>query len=92
MQLLDITLDTLLNNPNIKHILIGNIWHFKHIDMNKVYDNNFKYVNVILVKTEVDGKKKIEKYISFLEIDDHVEFIRKYKSFEDSIDKALGLK
>lgn len=92
MHLLDITLDTLLSNTNINHVLIGKTWYFKHSDINKVYDNNFKYLKVKIVKSKVEGKLNLEKYISFPTIEDHAEFLKNRPSFEKNIDKALGLK
>lgn len=91
MQFLDITLDVLLSNPDIEHVSIGNIWYFKHSDVNQVYDNNFKFINVKLVKKEVNRIKMVEKYISYPTIEEHVNFAKRKVSFEQNIDKALGL-
>lgn len=91
MQFLEITLDILLENPNINHSLIGETWYFNHSDINKVYDNNFKYLPVKLLSVEIENKKKLVKYISYFEIEEHIEFSKTRKSFQSNIDKALGL-
>lgn len=91
MQRLDITLETLLNNYNIDKILIGKIWHFSQIDINRVYNDNFKDVNAIQIKCTID-KKIIGKYISFFVIEEHVEFIRTKMLVENEIDKENNSK
>lgn len=91
MQFLEITLNGLLENPNINHILIGENWYFNHSDINKVYDNNFKYLPTKLFSDEIENKKKLAKYISYFEIKEHVDFLKTRESFENNIDKALGL-
>ncbi|GEC77581.1 hypothetical protein [Flavobacterium aquatile] len=91
MQFLEITLDVLLENPNINHALIGEDWYFNHSDINKAYGNNFKYLPVKLLSIEIENKKKLVKYISYSEIKEHIEFSKTRKSFQSNIDKALGL-
>lgn len=92
MQFLDITLDSLLENPNINNVLVKDVWYFKYSDINEVYEDNFKFTPTKTLLVLVDNKKKLEKFISFPEIEDHINFNKTKPSFENNIDIALGLK
>lgn len=92
MQFLDITLDTLLDNKSIHNVFVNDVWYFKYSDINDVYDNNFKFTPVKTLMVVIDNKKKLDKFISFIEIQDHINHNKNKPSFENNIDIALGLK
>lgn len=92
MQFLDITLETLLDNENIQNVFVNDVWYFKYSDINNVYDDNFKFTPVKTLMVVIDSKKKLEKFISFSEIQDHIDYNKNKPSFENNIDIALGLK
>ncbi|WP_269225423.1 hypothetical protein [Flavobacterium eburneipallidum] len=92
MQFLDITLESLLTNENIKSIFVNDVWYFKYADVNDVFDNNFKFSPTKTLLVEIDNKKTLEKFISFPEIEDHINHNKSKPSFENNIDIALGLK
>lgn len=92
MQFLDITLEVLLDNKNIRNVFVNDVWYFKYSDINEVYEDNFKYTPTKTLLAEIDNKKKLEKFISLPEIQDHIDYNKNKPSFENNIDIALGLK
>jgi hypothetical protein len=92
MQFLDITLESLLENQNIYHVLVKDVWYFKYSDINETYDNNFKFSQTKTLFVIIDNKKTLQKFISFPEIQEHITHNKTKPSFENNIDIALGLK
>ncbi|OJX52252.1 MAG: hypothetical protein BGO88_17015 [Flavobacterium sp. 38-13] len=85
MDLIGITLESLLTNPLIKKVTVGGKWYFSKEALNIIYDDNFKYVDSKLVKIKENGFYSVKEYIGWEDISEHIEHIRQAPGFDDRL-------
>lgn len=91
MNFLHITLDSLLKNPNIYNVFVNDIWYFEYSDINEVYEDNFKFTPTKKIRLLDDNKNTLKTFISFPEIQDHINYNKTKPSFENYIDIIIGI-
>lgn len=92
MELTDVTLESLLQNLNIRHVKVKNKWFFNTEDLNSVYQEEFKFMDSTVIPIKSDGKIHLIPFLSWKEIKEHANYVKTRPSFDDMIDKVLGTK